>query len=235
MGVLFIRRILIVEDDAGIYSALQAYLQRHGFAPQVATTGRDALAQLAATDFVLLDLGLPDMDGTDVLRHLRDSYPHLPVLLLTARTDDTDKIVALELGADDYLTKPFNPRELLARIRAILRRIDREAQPARPDVLECAGIRLDLAAHTAAVDGQPVQLTPREFLLLTAFLRSPGRALTRDDLMTVLWGPDYVGDPKTVDVYVSRLREKVEKDPARPARILTVWGVGYKLAAESNV
>jgi len=183
---------------------------------------------------VLLDLGLPDMDGTDVLRHLRETHPDLPVLLLTARTDDTDKIVGLELGADDYLTKPFNPRELLARIRAILRRADREAQPSPPELLEAAGIRLDLAAHTAKVEGRPVQLTPREFLLLTAFLRSPGRALTRDDLRTVLWGPDYVGDPKTVDVYVSRLREKVERDPAHPTRILTVWGVGYKLAADGD-
>lgn len=218
--------VLIVEDDPGIRGALQAYLQRNDCSVEAASTGQEALALAPRAEFVVLDLGLPDLDGFEVLRQIRTRHPELPVLLLTARSDDMDKIVALELGADDYLTKPFNPRELLARMRAILRRAGRGA--ATSDRLAAGGVVMDLAAHTVTVEGQPASLTPREFLVLQTLLSQPGRAFSRDELLTVIWGPDYVGDPKTVDVYVGRLREKVEADPSNPARVLTVRGVGYK-------
>jgi DNA-binding response OmpR family regulator len=224
--------VVIVEDDPGIRSALQAYLQRNDCTVAVAGSGREALALLGRAEFVVLDLGLPDMDGFEVLRQIRTRHAHLPVLLLTARTDDMDKIVALELGADDYLTKPFNPRELLARMRAILRRAGRGAAPA--DRLAAGDVVMDLAAHTVTVAGQPVNLTPREFLVLQTLLAQPGRVVSRDELLTVIWGPDYVGDPKTVDVYVGRLREKVEADPSNPQRVVTVRGIGYKFAGDAH-
>lgn len=223
-------RILVVEDDLGIRGALQAYLKRNDCEVLVAGSGAEALPQMVQAEFVVLDLGLPDMDGFELLRLLRSRHPHLPVLLLTARTDDMDKIIALELGADDYMTKPFNPRELLARIRAIMRRTGRGMAAGPVERLEASGVVVDLVAHAVTVDGEAIHLTPREFLLLKTLLAQPGRAFSRDELMTTLWGQDYVGDPKTVDVYVGRLREKVESEPAAPVRILTVWGVGYKFS-----
>ncbi|MFZ5816008.1 MAG: response regulator transcription factor [Bacillota bacterium] len=223
-------RIVIVEDDPGIRQAVKAYLSRNGCAVKEAGTGREALPLMEQADLAVLDIGLPDMDGFEVLRRVRAQHPELPVLLLTARADDMDKIVGLELGADDYLTKPFNPRELLARIRAVLRRAGRAAAGSGAERLEAGGVVVDLAAHEVNVDQRPVSLTPREFLILRHLISQPGRAVTRDQLMTALWGPDYVGDPKTVDVYVGRLREKIEADPANPVRILTVRGVGYKFA-----
>lgn len=227
--------VLLVEDDPGIRSALQAYLQRNDCTVTAAGSGQEALAQMLQADFVVLDLGLPDMDGFEVLREGRMRHPHLPVLLLTARTDDMDKIVALELGADDYLTKPCNPRELLARMRAILRRAGRGAAgTGAPERLAAGGVVMDLAAHTVTVAQRPVNLTPREFLVLQTLMSQPGRVFSRDELLTAIWGPEYVGDPKTVDVYIGRLREKVEESPTDPVRVVTVRGVGYKFMAEGS-
>ena len=252
--------ILIVEDEGAIRDALAVYLPGHGFTALLAATGEAALPLAPQADLVVLDIGLPGMDGLEVLRRLRAALPQLPVLLLTAHSDDLDKIVALELGADDYLTKPFNPRELVARMKAVLRRSARPAGdgggtgtgtgeteppaasalptgaslPATSPVLTVGQVRLDPEAHTVTVRGQAADLTPREFQLLRTLLARPGRVFTRDELLTVLWGENHVGDPKTVDVYVRRLRDKVEGDPQNPTLIVTVWGIGYKLTGNAD-
>lgn len=225
-------RILVVEDEAAIRTALAAYLPRHGLEGLLAASGEEALTLAHQADLVVLDIGLPGIDGLEVLRRLRVQSPDLPVLLLTARSDDLDKIVALELGADDYMTKPFNPRELVARIRAILRRTGRSEESAPPAALGAGEVVLDPARHTVQVSGRRVDLTPREFQILQTLMAAPGRVFSRDALLTILWGEQHVGDPKTVDVYIRRLRDKVEADPQQPRLIQTVWGIGYKLVAE---
>ncbi|OQQ20294.1 DNA-binding response regulator [Streptomyces sp. M41(2017)] len=220
-------RVLVVDDDPTVAEVVSGYLDRAGHLVDRAADGPTALARAAAhrPDLVVLDLMLPGMDGLEVCRRLRAQGP-VPVIMLTARGDEDDRILGLEVGADDYVTKPFSPRELVLRVESVLRRA-RPAPAARP--LDAAGLTVDPSSRRAAKDGVELALTLREFDLLAFFLRHPGRAYAREDLMREVWGWDF-GDLSTVTVHVRRLRGKVEDDPAHPRLIQTVWGVGYRFA-----
>jgi len=219
-------RVLVVDDDPTVAEIVSGYLDRAGYDVDHAGDGPDALARAAAhrPDLVVLDLMLPGMDGLEVCRRIRGRGP-VPVIMLTARGDEDDRILGLEVGADDYVTKPFSPRELVLRVESVLRR----ARPAPPSaaVLRAAGLAVDPVARRAHKNGTELALTIREFDLLAFFLRHPGRAFTREELMHQVWGWDF-GDLSTVTVHVRRLRGKIEDDPARPRLIQTVWGVGYR-------
>lgn len=220
--------ILVVDDEPTIVEFVRINLEKAGFEVLVAGDGETAL-QCAASkepDLVVLDIMLPGKDGFEVCRELRRTTS-VPIIMLTARDDDIDKILGLELGADDYLTKPFNPRELVARIKAILRRVDR-TNKIDTQVISRGRIQLDLDRHQVMAGGQKVDLTPKEFELLELLIKNPGRVFSREMLLERLWGYDFFGDSKTIDVHIRRLREKVEEDPSSPTHILTVWGVGYK-------
>ncbi|MFG3658434.1 response regulator transcription factor [Streptomyces sp. NPDC047706] len=223
-------RVLVVDDDPTVAEVVSGYLDRAGYVVDRAGDGPDALARATAhwPDLVVLDLMLPGMDGLEVCRRMRVRGP-VPVIMLTARGDEDDRILGLEVGADDYVTKPFSPRELVLRVESVLRRTRPAAQqPA--DSLGAAGLTVDPAARRAARNGDELALTIREFDLLAFFLRHPGRAFSREELMREVWGWDF-GDLSTVTVHVRRLRGKVEDDPARPRFIQTVWGVGYRFDA----
>jgi two-component system response regulator RegX3 len=232
-------RVLIVEDEEDFADPLAFLLRKEGFSPAVATTGSEALEEFDrnGADIVLLDLMLPGMSGTDVCKQLR-SRSAVPVIMVTARDSEIDKVVGLELGADDYITKPYSARELIARIRAVLRRGAEasdgpvsSAAAAGPVVLEAGPVRMDVERHIVTVDGQEVGLPLKEFDLLEYLLRNVGRVLTRGQLIDRVWGADYVGDTKTLDVHVKRLRSKIERDPSSPRHLLTVRGLGYKYDA----
>jgi two-component system response regulator RegX3 len=225
-------RVLVVEDEESFSDALSYMLRREGFEAVVAGTGPDALAEFdrAGADIVLLDLMLPGLSGTEVCRSLR-SRSAVPIIMLTAKDSEVDKVVGLELGADDYVTKPYSARELVARIRAVLRRRGEAAEAPADGVLEAGPVRMDVERHVVAVDGEAVALPLKEFDLLEFLLRNAGRVLTRGQLIDRVWGSDYVGDTKTLDVHVKRLRAKLEPDPANPRYLLTVRGLGYKLEA----
>jgi two-component system, OmpR family, response regulator RegX3 len=227
-----VTRVLVVEDEDSFSDPLSYMLRREGFEAVVAATGPDALAEFdrGGADVVLLDLMLPGLSGTEVCRRLR-AKSSVPIIMLTAKDGEIDKVVGLELGADDYVTKPYSARELVARIRAVLRRRG-DAEPAQDDgVLEAGPVRMDVERHVVAVDGETVALPLKEFDLLELLLRNAGRVLTRGQLIDRVWGSDYVGDTKTLDVHVKRLRAKIEPDPANPTYLLTVRGLGYKLEA----
>jgi two-component system response regulator RegX3 len=225
-------RVLVVEDEESFSDALSYMLGREGFDAVVAATGPDALAEFdrGGADIVLLDLMLPGLSGTEVCRALR-SRSNVPIIMLTAKDSEIDKVVGLELGADDYVTKPYSARELVARIRAVLRRRSDSEPAAEGQVLEAGPVRMDVDRHVVSVDGEPVALPLKEFDLLELLLRNTGRVLTRGQLIDRVWGADYVGDTKTLDVHVKRLRAKLEPDPATPKYLLTVRGLGYKLEA----
>jgi two-component system response regulator RegX3 len=226
-------RVLVVEDEESFSDALSYMLRREGFDAVVASTGPEALAEFdrSGADIVLLDLMLPGLPGTEVCRALR-TRSNVPIIMLTAKDGEIDKVVGLELGADDYVTKPYSARELVARIRAVLRRrVDAVEAPTGDGVLEAGRVRMDVERHVVAVDGDPVPLPLKEFDLLEYLLRNAGRVLTRGQLIDRVWGADYVGDTKTLDVHVKRLRAKLEPDPANPTCLLTVRGLGYKLEA----
>jgi two-component system response regulator RegX3 len=223
-----VTRVLVVEDEESYSDALSYMLRKEGFEVAVAATGPDALAEFdrAGADIVLLDLMLPGMPGTEVCRQIRQTS-NVPVIMVSAKDDEVDKVVGLELGADDYVTKPYSPRELVARIRAVLRR---GAEPdLAPATLEAGPVRMDVERHVVTIDGEDVRLPLKEFELLEMFLRNPGRVLTRGQLIDRVWGSDYVGDTKTLDVHVKRLRSKIEPNPAEPRLLTTVRGLGYKL------
>jgi two-component system response regulator RegX3 len=222
-------RVLVVEDEESFSDALSYMLRKEGFEVSVAPTGTSALTQFDRTgaDIVLLDLMLPEMSGTEVCRQLRQRSA-VPIIMVTARDSEIDKVVGLEIGADDYVTKPFSSRELVARIRAVLRRrVDSEEL--LPPALEAGPVRMDVDRHTVTVDGRTVALPLKEFELLELLLRNAGRVLTRGQLIDRVWGSDYVGDTKTLDVHVKRLRGRIEADPAEPKLLVTVRGLGYKL------
>ena len=221
-------RVLVVEDEESISDPLSYMLRREGFEVSVAETGPDGLREFDRTgaDVVLLDLMLPGLSGTEVCRALRQKS-NVAIIILTARDSEVDKVVGLELGADDYVTKPFSHRELLARIRAVLRR-GAEPEELLSPTIEAGPVRLDVDRHTVAVNGETVALPLKEFDLLELLLRNAGRVLTRGQLIDRIWGSDYVGDTKTLDVHVKRLRAKIEPDPANPRYLLTVRGLGYK-------
>jgi two-component system response regulator RegX3 len=229
-----VTRILVVEDEESYRDPLTYQLAREGFDVVEAATGPEALAAYDAggADIVLLDLMLPGLSGTEVCRELR-ARGNVPVIMLTAKDSEIDKVVGLELGADDYVTKPYSFRELLARVRAVLRRQGGAETPAEPEgdgVLEVGPVRMDVERHVVTVRGEPVSLPLKEFDLLELLLRNAGRVLTRGQLIDRVWGADYVGDTKTLDVHVKRIRSKIEPDPATPRYLLTVRGLGYKLA-----
>jgi two-component system response regulator RegX3 len=223
-------RVLVVEDEESFSDALSYMLRKEGFEVSVAPTGTAALTQFDRTgaDIVLLDLMLPEMSGTEVCRQLRQRSA-VPIIMVTARDSEIDKVVGLELGADDYVTKPYSARELIARVRAVLRRGETGAESAdSPPVLEGGPVRMDTDRHVVTVSGSEVQLPLKEFDLLEYLLRNAGRVLTRGQLIDRVWGADYVGDTKTLDVHVKRLRSKIESDPSMPRHLVTVRGLGYK-------
>ncbi|WP_262282903.1 response regulator transcription factor [Micromonospora sp. MA102] len=222
-------RVLVVEDEESFSDALSYMLRKEGFEVSVAATGPSALTEFDRTgaDIVLLDLMLPEMSGTEVCRQLRQRS-HVPIIMVTARDSEIDKVVGLEIGADDYVTKPYSPRELVARIRAVLRRQTADATESGAPTLAAGPVRMDIERHVVTVDGAAVQLPLKEFELLELLLRNAGRVLTRGQLIDRVWGADYVGDTKTLDVHVKRLRSKVEPEPSAPRYIVTVRGLGYK-------
>ena len=223
-------RILVVEDEESLADSVRYNLEREGYAVAVATDGRRALERFRTEPpaLVILDLMLPEVSGLDVCRTIR-TESDVPIIMVTAKDSEADKVTGLELGADDYVTKPFSMRELVSRVRANLRRTRPHAVPSPADeVLDGGPVRMDVARHEVAVREDAVSLPPKEFELLEAFLRRKGRLLTRDFLIEEVWGPDYFGDTRTLDVHVKRLRRKLEDDPHQPEHLLTVRGLGYK-------
>ena len=223
-------KILVVEDEASFSDALSYLLGREGFDVSVADTGDGAIAEFDrhGADLILLDLMLPGLSGTEVCRQIRQRS-NVPVIMLTAKDSEVDKVVGLELGADDYVTKPYSTRELVARIRAVLRRQGDDSTDAGSDGILTAGpVRMDVERHMVTVNNDAVQLPLKEFELLEFLIRNSGRVLTRSQLIDRIWGSDYFGDTKTLDVHIKRLRAKIEVDPAEPVFIQTVRGLGYK-------
>lgn len=221
-------KVLLVEDEAAYRDPLTFKLRRDGFDVVAVATGTDALAALQDdTDLVLLDLMLPGLSGVEVCRAIR-ARSQVPIIMVTAKDAEIDKVVGLEIGADDYVTKPYSYRELVARMNAVLRRTAM-AEPAADPVLAVGPVRMDVDRHEVLVRGEPMTLPLREFELLEFFLRNPGRVLTRGQIIDRVWGPNYVGDTKTLDVHVKRLRARIEDDPSDPRLIETVRGLGYKI------
>ena len=230
-------KILVVDDEKTLVDTVKAYMENEGYAVRSALDGPAAVREARAfrPDLVVLDIMLPGTDGLEVLRQLRQEtrdsqLQDVYVIMLTAKADETDKIVGLTMGADDYMTKPFSPRELVARVKAALRRI--RGQSTAKSNLVFKRIRVDVDAHLAWKDEQPIELTPIEFDLLHVLVRNAGRALSREQLIEQVWGYDYYGDDRVVDVHVGRLRTKIEDDPSEPALIATVWGAGYRFEDE---
>ena len=224
-------RILIVEDESSLSEPLAYLLEREGYETSIAADGLVAVAEFDrnGADLVLLDLMLPGLSGTEVCRELR-TRSSVPIIMLTAKDSEVDIVVGLELGADDYMTKPYSTRELLARIRAVLRRrIDTDADDSQ--VLEAGTVRMDVERHAVSVDGKDVAMPLKEFELLELLLRNSGRVLTRGQLIDRVWGADYFGDTKTLDVHIKRIRSKIEKKPSEPTMLVTVRGLGYRFEA----
>jgi len=224
------QRVLVIDDDPNVAEVVAAYLEREGCIVEVRSDGEAGLQAALADppDLVVLDLMLPGLDGLEVCRRLQALAP-VPVVMLTAKGDETDRIIGLELGADDYVSKPFSPRELVARIRAVLRRASAPLTPVGPGSanLQAGPVDIDVAAHEARRDGELLPLTSREFELLVFLVRHPRRAFRREEILERVWGSRY-GDTSTVTVHVRRLREKVEDDPSAPKLLVTVWGIGYR-------
>jgi two-component system response regulator RegX3 len=224
-------RIMVVEDEPALVDALEYGLASEGFDVVAATDGEASLTvfERERPDLILLDLMLPSLPGTEVCKRIR-ATSSVPIIMLTAKDTEIDKVVGLELGADDYVTKPFSMRELVARVRAVLRRGGDGDAPDLGAAIEARDVRIDPERHEVTVRGQPVELPPKEFALLELLVRNAGRVLTRDLLIDRIWGADYVGDTKTLDVHVKRLRGRIEQDPHDPQLLVTIRGVGYKFA-----
>ena len=225
------KTVLVVDDEPKIVALARDYLEHAGFNVLTAADGPSALraARTRKPDVLVLDLGLPGMDGLDVARELRRDSS-VPIVMLTARDDELDRILGLEIGADDYVTKPFSPRELVARIRAILRRVDRQDEPG--DRIEVGGVAIDVARMKVEVEGRNVELTPTEFQLLLTLARQPGRIFTRAQLLDAIHGLAFESYERAIDAHVKNVRHKLEPDPSRPRYVLTVYGVGYRFAEE---
>lgn len=228
-------KILVVDDDRQLVRLMQSYLLQANYEVLTAYEGASALASIRhdRPDLVILDLMLPDRDGWDILRSVRsdERIATLPIILLTARIEDTDKIIGLELGADDYITKPFNPREVVARVRAVLRRTT-GTPPQQPRHLQIGGLAMDLDRHEVAIEGQKLDITPTEFEILKLMMENPGHAFTRLELIEKGLGYSYMGMERAIDSHIKNLRKKIEPDPANPTYIQTVYGVGYRLRSE---
>lgn len=229
-------RILIVEDEPNILELVAYNLEKEGWTVLKAANGNQGWEAIQAEhpDLVLLDLMLPGMDGMEICRRTRENEATrgIPIIMLTAKSEEVDRVMGLEIGADDYVTKPFSPRELGARIRAVLRRVERLPGDEVKEVIELGPIRIDMRQHKVTVNGEPVELTPKEFDLLHLLVSHPGRAFSREFLLEHLWGYEFFGDTRTVDVHVRRLRQKIEDDPANPHWLETVRGVGYRMLEE---
>lgn len=221
-------KILVVDDEKLLVKGIKFNLEQEGYQVETAFDGEEALkaARDDSIDLILLDLMLPKIDGFTVCRTIR-TFSNVPIIMLTAKSEDIDKILGLEYGADDYITKPFNIREVTARIKAILRRVNPEPKSERETFIVSGNIRLDYNFRRVTVDDKMIELTSKEFDLLELFLKNPGKVYTRENLLDLAWGTEYPGDVRTVDVHIRRLREKVEKNPAEPSYIKTKWGVGY--------
>ena len=221
-------KILVVDDEKLLVKGIKYNLEQDGYTVETAFDGEEAvrLAHDESIDLILLDLMLPKLDGLSVCRSIR-AFSNVPIIMLTAKNDDIDKILGLEYGADDYITKPFNIREVTARIKAILRRVNPVSKGDKEKILVSGDITLDYNFKRITVRDTVVELTSKEFDLLELFLKSPGKVYTRENLLDIAWGFDYPGDARTVDVHIRRLREKIEKNPAEPEYIKTKWGVGY--------
>ena len=230
------QRILVVEDDPDIAGLIRIHLGDLGYHVEVAATGSDALVRLERHDFalVVLDIMLPEMDGFEVCRRIRQTDPRTPILVLSARTEEVDRVLGLELGADAYMTKPFSLRELVARIKAIFRRIEVDAGPpaAAKKRFTYDRVEVDVERRTVTVEDRAVELTAKEFDLLVRFMQSPGRVFSRSELLEEVWGYEYEGYSHTVNSHINRLRRKIESDPASPMLIQTVWGVGYRFGGD---
>ena len=227
------KTVLVVDDEAKILRLARDYLEHAGFAVLTADTGKAALATArgAKPDLIVLDLGLPDLDGLDVIRALRKES-NVPIIVLTARGDESDKLVGLELGADDYLTKPFSPKELVARVRAVLRRTENALSGPASEVIRTAELTLDVPRMRVTLDQRPVELTPTEFQLLAALARQPGRIFTRAQLLDAVHGITFESYERAIDAHIKNIRRKLEPNPREPRYVLTVYGVGYKFADE---
>jgi two-component system response regulator ResD len=225
-------RVLVVDDEPIVREILERYLRRGGFEVATATDGQGALDAFDAhhPDLIVLDLMLPGIDGLEVFRRIRRGRRDPAVIMLTARGEETDRVVGLELGADDYVAKPFSPREIVARARAVLRRTsgDRTGRSREPEMLRMGGLEIDPRSRQVTDKGKPIELTPKEFDLLSFFAENPRAVHTRTRLLEELWDIAYAGDPSTVTVHIRRLREKIERDPSNPRHLVTVWGVGYR-------
>jgi two-component system response regulator VicR len=226
-------QILIVDDEKALVKGLKYTLEKDGYTVQAAYDGQEALdfLQSSKPDIIILDLMLPKVDGLDVCRRIRRQGNNTPIIMLTAKGDDVDKIIGLELGADDYMAKPFNPRELVARIRAVLRRA---AENPPSGAMRFGDLYIDPDRRLVKVKGETVELSVREFDLIVTMARRTGFTFTRDMLLEQVWGHDYFGDTRVVDVYIRRVREKIEPDPARPCWFITKWGVGYAFEGEAD-
>lgn len=224
--------VLVVDDEKTLVKALSFNLEKEGFRVEQAYDGEEALQKVfdLKPDIVVLDLMLPEVDGFEVCRRIRKKLD-VPIIMLTARSEDIDKVLGLELGADDYLTKPFNSRELVARIKAIMRRSTvREGEAKK--VIQIGSLQVDLLQHRARIEGRDISLTSKEFALLSYLAANAGNVYSREQLLEQVWGYDYYGDVRTVDVHIRHLREKIEKNPSNPEYIITVWGTGYKVREE---
>ena len=230
-------KILLIEDEHSIRKLIKFNLERSNFEVIEASEGKISLEFVKREDIslVLLDLTLPDMDGFEVCTNIREEKPELPIIIVSARGQDMEKIMGLELGADDYIVKPFNPLELVARIRSVLRRTLKQEQRTVSDQLKNGPFLLDLKTQRVYKAGKQLKLTAREFQMLKLFMERPNEPITRDDLLDEIWGLNYFGDSKTVDVHIRRLREKIEDDPSQPIYLKTVWGFGYALQESENV
>ncbi|UOQ94111.1 response regulator transcription factor [Halobacillus shinanisalinarum] len=225
------QRILIVDDEESIVTLLKYNIDQAGYETDIAYTGTDALGKASSTayDMIVLDVMLPEMDGMEVCKQLRQKQVETPILMLTAKDDEFDKVLGLELGADDYLTKPFSPREVVARIKAILRRMIREPAEQEAPFIQIANLMIYPEQYEATIKGEALTFTPKEFELLHYLSQNIGRVLSRDQLLSAVWNYDFVGDTRIVDVHVSHLREKIEPDTKKPVYIKTIRGLGYKM------
>ncbi len=226
------KKILVVDDEKKLVTILKGYLEQAGYAVVTAYDGQEALTVFRHENpaLVLLDLNLPQIDGLDVCRALRKES-NVPVIMLTARVEETDRLIGLELGADDYIVKPFSPREVVARVRAVLRRS--EGEPARAETFSAGDLALDLGKHSARLKDRPLDLTPTEFDLLTVMMQNPGRVFTRLQLLDQVQGEAFEGYERTIDAHIKNLRQKIERDPKTPRYILTVFGIGYKFGEDA--
>ncbi|WP_347862597.1 response regulator transcription factor [Salimicrobium sp. PL1-032A] len=229
-------KILIVDDEDSIVTLLKYNIEQAGYEAEVAYDGKEALekASVQSFDLIVLDVMLPEMDGMEVCKHLRQDHIDTPVLMLTAKDEEFDKVLGLELGADDYMTKPFSPREVVARIKAILRRMEKVQSGDRDEVITVKGLKIYPSQYEATIEGEVLTLTPKEFELLLYLSRNLGRVLSRDQLLQYVWNYDFAGDTRIVDVHVSHLREKIEPFTKKPSYIKTVRGLGYKMEDPSK-